>query len=173
MYGNIFTRINKWCTCIVCIVMYNRNTLHSVLKLCKCILYILAIYKIQHTKSKKKSVPMYIHIHTTTVVHKRLKQMYWIIHFQVGFKSTRVSTVPHCKCILCLHLISVWGRYSLDTHKALLQPAVLQSSEVDCANFTVFTPLCLFVSFQSIFHKQLERQKSNTTCFCSHEVEML
>lgn len=35
-------------------------------------------------------MPTYIHIHTrtTTVVHKRLKQMYWIIHFQVTFQLT-------------------------------------------------------------------------------------
>lgn len=33
---------------------------------------------------------MYIHIHTrtTTVLHRRLKQMYWIIHFQVTFRLT-------------------------------------------------------------------------------------
>lgn len=87
---------------------------------------------------------MYIHIHTTTVVHKRLKQMYWIIHFQVSFMLTRVSTVLPLHVFSLFVRISVWGRYTLNTHRALLQPSVLQSSEVDGTNFTVFTPLCLF-----------------------------
>lgn len=57
-YGNIFTHINKWCVCIVCIVMYNRNTLHSGFKVVQvCYIYILTIYTIQHTK--KGGVPTY------------------------------------------------------------------------------------------------------------------
>lgn len=41
-------------------------------------------------------MPTYIHIHTrtTTVVHKRLKQMYWIIHFQVTFQLTPSPLPP-------------------------------------------------------------------------------
>lgn len=50
---------------------------------------------------------MYIHIHTrtTTVLHRRLKQMYWIIHFQVTFRLTpNRSPAPLYESLACFHI---------------------------------------------------------------------
>lgn len=67
---------------------------------------------------------MYIHIHTrtTTVLHRRLKQMYWIIHFQVTFRLTpNRSPAPFTNCVFSHQFhhecVSVSERTRGNTHK--------------------------------------------------------